>query len=516
MRIPGIGSTQPVHRITGTHTSSSESSEDTEKQEQTTASERPISCSETSSIDGTCVDWDGPNDPAQPVNWSLRKKAKNLAIITYLSFLTPFSSTMFAPAVSDVMKTFHSTNSELASFAVSACVLGYFVGPLFLGPASELYGRAPIYHMCNFFFTIFCVGCAVSNSLGLLITFRFLAGMFGGCPITIGAGSLADMFKQEERGTMIAIWAIGPLVGPIIGPIAGGFLSQNADWRWVFWLIAIAAGIGALLSLLLLDETYPPTILGDKVARLRKSVRNKSFHSVYDADPNRRTSKVFIYGIVRAVRLFLFSPIVSILSIYQGVSFGYLYLLFTTFLPIFQTRYHFSEGAVGLAFLGIGIGSIVAQVFGGLASDAILRKLAGNGVLKPEYRLPPLFPICFLIPISLFWYGWSAEKKAHWIVPLVGTGVLGFALNMVFTCIVTYLIDAHPLHETSAVAASVAVRSLGGALFPLAGRAMYKAMGLGWGNSLLGFLTLAMCPFPWLFYKYGERIRTNPKFQIKW
>jgi hypothetical protein len=60
------------------------------------------------------------------------------------------------------------------------------------------------------------------------------------------------------------------------------------------------------------------------------------------------------------------------------------------------------------------------------------------------------------------------------------------------------------------------VRSLGGALFPLVGRAMYKALGLGWGNSLLGFLTLAMCPFPWIFWKYGERIRTNPRFQIKW
>ncbi|KAF2806393.1 MFS general substrate transporter [Mytilinidion resinicola] len=479
-------------------------------------SERPFSSSETCSIDGTCVDWDGPDDPAKPVNWPLRKKAKNLAIICYLSFLTPFSSTMFAPAVSDVMDTFHSTSAELASFVVSAFVLGYCFGPLFLGPASELYGRAPIYHMCNISFAVFCVGCAVSNSLGLLIAFRFLAGMFGGCPITIGAGSLADMFKQENRGAMIATWAVGPLVGPIIGPITGGFLSQHADWRWVFWLIVIAAGFGALVSLLLLDETYPPTILGNKVARLRKSARTQSFHSVYDTDPNQRTSKVFVYGIVRAVRLFLFSPIVSILSIYQAISYGYLYLLFTTFPPIFQTRYHFSKGGVGLAFLGIGTGSIIAQVFGGLISDAILKRLAGRGVLKPEYRLPPLFPTCFAIPIALFWYGWAAEKKAHWIVPLVGTGLLGFALNIVFTCVVTYLIDAHPLHETSAVAASVAVRSLGGALLPLAGRAMYTTMGLGWGNSLLGFLTLAMCPFPWMFYKYGERIRTNPKFQIKW
>jgi MFS family permease len=134
---------------------------------------------------------------------------------------------MFAPAVADVMKTFHSTNDALSSFVVSAFVLGYFVGPLFLGPASELYGRSAIYHICNILFTVFCVGCALSNSLGLLIAFRFLAGTFGGCPITIGAGSLADMFSMEKRGTMIAVWALGPLVGPVIGPIAGGFDTPN-------------------------------------------------------------------------------------------------------------------------------------------------------------------------------------------------------------------------------------------------------------------------------------------------
>lgn len=143
------------------------------------------------------------------------------------------------------MNTFHSTSSELSSFVVSAFVLGYFVGPLFLGPASELYGRAPIYHVCNVLFAIFSVGCAVSDSLGVLIVMRFLAGTFGGCPITIGAGSLADMFKQEKRGRMIAIWALGPLLGPVIGPIAGGFLSENAPWRWVFWVIAIAVSLSS-------------------------------------------------------------------------------------------------------------------------------------------------------------------------------------------------------------------------------------------------------------------------------
>jgi len=81
-------------------------------------------------------------------------------------------------------------------------------------------------------------------------------------------------------------------------------------------------------------------------------------------------------------------------------------------------------------------------------------------------------------------------------------------------CVATYFIDSYPLYEASALAAATAVRSLIGAMVPLFGRSMYEAMGLGWGNTLLGFLSLAMCPLTWIFYRYGERIRTSPKFQL--
>jgi hypothetical protein len=82
-------------------------------------------------------------------------------------------------------------------------------------------------------------------------------------------------------------------------------------------------------------------------------------------------------------------------------------------------------------------------------------------------------------------------------------------------CIGTYFIDAFPMYEASANAALTAVRSLVGALVPLFGRSLYKRLGLGWGASLLAFLSLAMAPLPLFFYKYGERIRTNPRYQIK-
>lgn len=78
-----------------------------------------------------------------------------------------------------------------------------------------------------------------------------------------------------------------------------------------------------------------------------------------------------------------------------------------------------------------------------------------------------------------------------------------------------YLVDAYTLHSASAMAANTVLRSVIGAVLPLAGGPMYDALGLGWGNSLLAFIALALSPVPLLFYKYGERIRTSKRFQLE-
>lgn len=71
----------------------------------------------------------------------------------------------------------------------------------------------------------------------------------------------------------------------------------------------------------------------------------------------------------------------------------------------------------------------------------------------------------------------------------------------------TYLVDAFGVFAASAVAASTVLRSLGGAVLPLAGGKMFETLGLGWGSSLLAFIALAMIPVPVVLYRYGERVR---------
>ncbi|MCJ1309978.1 hypothetical protein MMC25_003639 [Agyrium rufum] len=463
-------------------------------------------------VDPNMVTFDGIDDPENAMSWSARKKWSNVAALSYMTLITPLASSMFAPGVPQVLADFHSNSQVLESFVVSVYLLGYAAGPLIIGPLSEMYGRTPLYHSTNVLFVIFTVACALATNLNMLIGFRFLAGSAGSAVLTLGGGSVGDMFIQEQRGKAMALWSMGPLMGPVIGPIAGGFLNQAAGWRWIFWVITIAGGVGTALCLLVLRETFPVILLERKAARLRKETGNEQLRSKLSSGLTPK--ELFKRSIVRPLKMLCLSPIVFGLSLHMAIVYGYLYLLFTTITEVFEINYRFSSGTVGLTFLGIGIGMFLGLFLAGAMSDKIVTRMAKGGEMKPEYRLPMMIPGAVVIPMGLFIYGWTAEKHVFWIAPIIGTALVGLGLIITFMPITTYLVDAFTINAASALAANTVLRSAVGALLPLAGQPMYQALGLGWGNSLLGFVALAMCPVPWLFYKYGETLRTHPRFYV--
>lgn len=131
----------------------------------------------------------------------------------------PLASSIFAPAIEQVMEDFNSHDEQMASFIVSVYLIGYCFGPLVIAPLSEMYGRIQLYRVCNVLFVIWSIACALAPNLAGLIVFRLFAGLAGSCPLTLGAATLADMISAEKRGAAMASWILGPLLGPVIGPI---------------------------------------------------------------------------------------------------------------------------------------------------------------------------------------------------------------------------------------------------------------------------------------------------------
>ncbi|KAJ5794307.1 hypothetical protein N7457_000906 [Penicillium paradoxum] len=459
------------------------------------------------------VGWEGQDDPKNPQNFSSGKKYGLLGLISAMTLVSPLASSMFAPAISYMAREFKETDQTILSFSVSIYILGYAFGPLLLAPLSEVYGRRIVFSAANWCFVVWQIGCALANNIETLIICRLFAGIGGSGCLTLGAGVIADMFPREQRGMATSIWAMGPLIGPVMGPIAGGFIGQEIGWRWVFWILLIAGGLLSIGVEFLNEETYAVVLIKAKTEKLAKETGRTDLRSAYDEDDEpTNVSDVLVQSFKRPMLLLFKSPIVLLLCVYMSFVYGLLYLFFTTISSVFTGQYGFSYGLSGLAYLGIGLGFILGLAIMAFTNDRmVMAATAKNGgKFEPEMRLPMMIIFACILPISFFWYGWSAEKHVFWIVPIIGMLPFGVGMMGVYMPIQTYVIDCYPKYAASANATLTATRSLVGALLPLAGPAMFDALGLGWGNSLLGFLALAFMPIPIVFIKWGKDIR------LKW
>lgn len=206
-------------------------------------------------------------------------------------------------------------------------------------------------------------------------------------------------------------------------------MSLTIEWK---------SGTVGAVSLAVLRESYAYVLLDRKTHRRRRETGQPNLRSIRDT--GRTPRDWFVCSIVRPTRMLFLSPIVFLLSVYVAVIYGYLYLLFTTIPDVFKDHYGFSQGSVGLAYLGIGCGSIIGLCCLSLVSDRLFRYLTTThgGASKPEYRLPPMIAGSWLVPLALFWYGWAVEKHMHWIWPIVGTSFLGAGLVMAMVSLSTH------------------------------------------------------------------------------
>ena len=410
---------------------------------------------------------------------------------------------------------FHNTSSILSSFAVSIFVLGFAFGPLFISPLSEIYGRRAPLSGANWFFVLFQLGGALAPNFASVLVFRLLAGIGGSGCLTIGAGVIADLFFVEQRGLANALFGMGALFGPVLGPVIGGFIAQRAGWRWIFWVLLMASGVMAVGVELLNKETHHHIIMRRKTNRLRKELNRPELRSCYDNEQTLDSGAVFLHHLVRPLKMLFFSPIVFLLATYMAVVYGLLYLIFTSMSQVFVTTYHFAPDVSGLVFLSLGVGFAVGLASVAKLSDSTVIRLtkANGGVSTPEMRLPACVVFACIVPITFFWFGWTADKAVYWLVPVIGLVPFAIGLMGIFLPIQTYVIDAFPEYAASGVAAITVLRSLFGAFLPLAGPSMFAKLGLGWGNSVLGFIAIALIPVPALIYKYGGIIRE--KYLIK-
>ena len=144
---------------------------------------RPIGKSEQPMLTPEKVSWSGEDDPENPKNWTLGKKWAATVIVSSFTFISPVTSSMVAPALTAIAQDFGIKSDVESQLVLSVFVLAFALGPLLLGPLSEIYGRVPVLQLSNLFYLIFNIAGGFAQNKAQMVVFRFLSGLGGSAPL---------------------------------------------------------------------------------------------------------------------------------------------------------------------------------------------------------------------------------------------------------------------------------------------------------------------------------------------
>ena len=276
------------------------------------------------------------NDPDDPKNWPLWYRGVTIASVSYATWTVVLYSTSYTASMPGMMKEFHVTSQPIATLGITTYLVGLAVGSLILAPLSEQWGRRPVYLASLAFFCLMVLPCALAKNLPMILVIRFLGyvlklpnalfsllTIFSACAgaamISNSPGSVADIVTENYRALAFSIWSIGPMNGPVTGPLIGGFAAQYLGWRWTNWLVMIFSGV-ALLFMMCIKETYAPSILRKKAAKMRKEMDDERYWSRYDE--KRAVIPMLKVNLSRPFVLTATEPILWFWDLYIGVSYA--------------------------------------------------------------------------------------------------------------------------------------------------------------------------------------------------
>ncbi|BFZ57215.1 hypothetical protein PYCC9005_004266 [Savitreella phatthalungensis] len=504
----------------------------------------------------TARDSQGTTTPASGVISLHEKltKAQKMSLtllVAITSTFSPMSAVMYVPAIPTIANDLNKSIAAI-NLSVTSYMLFQGVSPSIWGSLTDVLGRRPIYLITFVVYLSACLGLAFTTNYAELIVFRCLQSTGSASTIAIGAGVIGDITNRKERGGYIGIYSAGTLVGNAIGPILGGIFAQTVGWHGIFYFLVAAAGLFAILLLLILPETLPskrPVAGQDRV-----NILSRPLFPLIDTtiDP---ASIVMLPSDLKRPKVDIFGPIRIMfhLQVFLGLTFTALYYLvwqasLVALSSQLQRQYGFTEIQIGLAFIANGVGSVAASLVTGkiLNHDYLVQKAAEEKILreaeqkrqakqqtsldatdshastgphagptrsrsvievqnieKARLKRIPLAALVFIG--TAFAFGWCLETRAFVGLPIIWTFCISFCALIVMASFSTIIVDWYPGSGASATAAMNLARCVLGAGGVAVVQPMIDRIGVGWTFSTGGFICVACLPMVWLI----ERMASN-------
>lgn len=265
--------------------------------------------------------------------------------------------------------------------------------------------------------------------------------------------------------------------------------------------------MGWLVAFLFLPETYLPVLLDWKAKHLRRISGDDRYASKHAETSSffQRLKEV----LPLPAKFLLLEPVVTVLGSYLVLLYVLLFSFLSGFDYIFKDTYDESVGIEGSHFAAVAAGATVFTLGApGLYSWARSKtEHVRRSKIQPEFRLWPAIIAAPLLPIALFWLGWTNYRSVPDWSGLGACFLFGMILIALYVSSYEYIVDSYREHSAIALASITMARYLIAGGMVIATRPMYEGIGVHWTMTWLGSVAVLLAPAPLLFWKYGPKIR---------
>ncbi|KAK3072265.1 hypothetical protein LTR53_007117 [Teratosphaeriaceae sp. CCFEE 6253] len=494
---------------------------------------RPLATSSSGPPPSACPDL---KKYTSPFLWSPQRKR----ILTWMSVcataVTAYSAGSYTSCISQLRQLWQISDVA-ALVGVTLFTCGFGIAPMFLAPFSEINGRRPMFVVTGVLMVVFQVVSAVTPTFAGMLVARFLVGCMGSTFSTMVGGVVADIYHAQDRNTAMSLFSGAALLGTGLGPLVSGFIAQNADWKWVFYLQVITGGVMMVFIAFFFNETRGSVLLSRKAKALNQwyaQLESEGYYGVVmPVDSERATptpqrlrwkvqsdeerasiGKMITISLYRPFRLLFTEPVVFFFSLWISFAWSILYLLFSAIPVVFQTNHAFSLQQTDSVFAAICVGAILSTLISVYQERVARRYLSATRrafLDTPEGRLYFACLQSTLLPIGCFWFAWTSFPSDPWIVPTLAIGCATMGIYSIYLAVFNYLADSYGRYASSALAAQSFCRNMLAGAFPLFTKQMFTAMTYQGAGSFLGGFAALLTIVPWVLIFYGPRIRARSK-----
>lgn len=434
-----------------------------------------------------------PESPPYSAFGNLQKTCI-LVLVTFAGFLGPLSGNIYIPIIPQ-LKVIFKTSEATLNGTVSVFMVVFAVAPLIWASWADFGGRKLLYLVSLSIFIAANVLLAVlPPNIGALYVLRVVQGIGASSVMSLGAGTVADVFEPRHRGKAISYFMLGPQLGPVLGPILSS-VSSKGQWRWIFGLLAIFGLVSVLLVAFFLPET------------MRFLVGNgESFAGRWIMMPRLRQPKVVPHSSlypkppkpsVKGYWVLLQNKAVFICSFNSALLFASFYALSISFATVLSGQYKFTDVQTSVSYICPGISLVLGSLSGGRISDMLRSRFILKHPEKytPEHRFSIQVFGLIISMAGILGYGWCIEKRVHVAAVFVFTFLGGFGMTWVFVTLTTYLTECSLGQPATMVAIGNFMRNLAAAVSAAVIDTLIKKMGHGWcftGLAMTYLIALAL------------------------